>query len=171
VGALTGWRYCPRCATELRVEPNHVACDACGFVHYAPYAPAVTAFVRGEDGRILLARRAFEPDAGKWDALGGFLEEGEEPIAGLERELREETSLECEVGDFVGAFVDTYGDDTDARAVLNLVFEVRIARGEPTPADDVSELRWFAQGDLPTDDELAFRWLAPALRAWATNWP
>ncbi len=169
MGALTGWRYCPRCATELHVEPNHVVCPACGFAHYASSAPAVSAFVHDDDDRVLLARRAFEPDAGKWDSPGGFLEEGEDPIAGLERELREETGLECVVGDFVGTFVDTYGDGGDARAVLNLVWEVRIASGDPTPADDVSELRWFARSALPPDDELAFRWLAPALRAWAAR--
>jgi len=169
VGALTGWRYCPRCASELRLEPGRASCPACGYVQYAASAAAVSAFVLDGEGRILLARRAFEPDLGRWDSLGGFLEEGEDPIAGLERELREETSLGCEVGDFVGAFSDTYGDGPDARSTLNLVWEVRIDPGEPVAADDVSELRWFARDELPADAEFAFRWLAPALRRWAAR--
>jgi 8-oxo-dGTP diphosphatase len=169
VGILDDWRYCPRCGEALRHERNRVECDTCGFSHYADYAPTSSAFVRDDDGRVLLARRAFEPDAGLWDAPGGFLEEGEDPVAGLRRELLEETSLEIEVGEFVGAFTDTYGDEHDAKSVLNLVWEATVTSGEPTPADDVSELRWFARDELPPDEALAFRWLAPALRDWATN--
>jgi 8-oxo-dGTP diphosphatase len=116
---------------------------------------------------MLLARRAVDPDVGLWDTPGGFLEEREHPVAALRRELLEETSLEVEVGSFVGAYVDEYGPGNDSPVVLNLVWEARRLRGEPRPADDVSELRWFASDELPADDEIAFRWLAPVLRAWA----
>jgi ADP-ribose pyrophosphatase YjhB (NUDIX family) len=129
----------------------------------------VSALVVDDARRVLLARRAYEPDAGLWDTPGGFLEEGEDPVVGLRRELLEETGLTIDVGDFVGTFVDRYGDDAHAAAVLNLVWEATIARGEPRAADDVSELRWFATDALPVDGELAFRWLAPALRAWASG--
>jgi ADP-ribose pyrophosphatase YjhB (NUDIX family) len=169
VGILDGWQYCPRCGAALRREDNRVECDACGFCHYASSAPTASAFVLDGDGCILLARRAFEPDAGLWDVPGGFLEEGEDPVAGLRRELLEETGLEIEVGDFVGVFTDTYGDGPDANAVLNLVWEARIASGEPAPADDVSELRWFPKDALPSDVELAFRWLAAGLRGWSAR--
>ena len=142
-------------------------CDACEFVHYANSVPAVSALVVDADRRILLARRAYEPDAELWDTPGGFLEEGEDPAIGLRRELLEETGLTIEIGDFVGMFSDRYGDGPGATAVLNLVWEVGIAGGEPRAADDVSELRWFARDALPEESELAFRWLGPCLRSWA----
>lgn len=125
----------------------------------------MSALVVGGDGRVLLARRAHEPDAGLWDTLGGFLEEDEHPVAGLRREVREEAGVEIEVGDFVGAYPDRYGDGDDAPVALNLVWEVSIGGDEIelVAADDVSELRWFAQDELPGDDELAFRWLAHLL--------
>ena len=63
-------------------------------------------------------------------------------------------------------FVDTYGDGPEANAVLNLAWEARLEDDALTPADDVSELRWFAPEALPPDEELAFGWIAPALRAW-----
>lgn len=169
VGILTGWRYCPRCAETLAQAENRVECAACGFVHYANSSPTASAFVVDDDGRILLARRAFEPDAGLWDVPGGFLEEGEDPVAGLRRELLEETGLEIEVGDFVGTFTDTYGDGADARSVLNLVWEASLGAGEPVPGDDVSELGWFAKDALPPDVELAFHWLAAGLRDWSAK--
>ena len=131
--------------------------------------PTASAFVFDDRGNILLARRAHEPDAGKWDAPGGFLEEGGHPIAGLRRELLEETGVEVEVGDFVGAFNDTYEVGADARSVLNLVWEARVVSGEPVAADDISELRWFSKERLPPDEELPLRWFAPVLRDRAAN--
>jgi 8-oxo-dGTP diphosphatase len=169
MGELQDWRFCPRCGTRLTLETGRVECPACGFTHYASSAPAVSALIVDEGGRLLLARRAHEPDAGLWDTPGGFLEEGEHPLDALRRELGEETGLEVDAGDFVGAYVDRYGDAPDARAVLNLVWEARVASGEERPADDVSELRWFGLDELPRDEELAFRWLAPALRDWASR--
>lgn len=165
--ALHAWRFCPRCAGELTREADRVECPACGFTHYANPVPAVSVLVVDDAGRLLLARRAREPDAGLWDTPGGFLDEGEHPFDALRRELLEETGLVVEVGAFVGAHMDVYGDTEDAKTVLNLVWEARVARGEERPADDVSELRWFGLDELPGDEELAFRWLAPALREWA----
>jgi ADP-ribose pyrophosphatase YjhB (NUDIX family) len=169
VGVLTGWRFCPCCASALTHGEGRVECGTCGFVHYANTVPAVSALVVDGERRVLLARRAFEPDAGLWDTPGGFLEEGEEPASGLRRELLEETGLTIEIGDFLGMFTDRYGDGPGATAVLNLVWEARIAGGEPSAADDVSELRWFARDSLPEDRELAFRWLGPLLRSWAST--
>ena len=169
VGALDGWRFCPHCTSPVTSHQGRIQCEACGFVHYANSVPAVSALVVDGEGRVLLARRAQEPDAGLWDTPGGFLEEAEDPAAGLRRELLEETGLTVEIGDFVGMFTDRYGDGPGAAAVLNLVWEATIASGEPRAADDVSELRWFARDALPA--ELAFRWLGPALRAWASGTP
>jgi ADP-ribose pyrophosphatase YjhB (NUDIX family) len=167
VALLDGWRHCPRCASALaRGDDGRVACAECGFVHWAHSAPAVSALLSDDGGRVLLARRAHEPDRGLWDAPGGFLEEGEDPLDGIRRELLEETGLTVEPGDFFGAFVDTYGEGPDAPPVLNLVWEATVTAGEASPADDVSELRWFPREELPPDDDLAFRWLAPSLRAW-----
>jgi ADP-ribose pyrophosphatase YjhB (NUDIX family) len=167
MGELHGWLFCPRCAGRLEHGGGHVECPSCGFAHYANPAPAVSALVVDETDRLLLARRAREPDAGLWDTPGGFLDEGEHPFDALRRELLEEAGLDVEVGAFVGAHMDVYGDAEDAKPVLNLVWEARVTSGEERPADDVSELRWFGLDELPRDEELAFRWLAPALRAWA----
>jgi NADH pyrophosphatase NudC (nudix superfamily) len=169
VGALDSWRLCPRCGADLTHGRGCVTCGACGFEHFANPAPAVSALVLDEQGRLLLARRAVEPDTGLWDTLGGFLEEGEDAIAALQRELREEAGAEIEVGAFVGTFPDRYGDAEDAPPNLNIVWEASIVSGEPKPDDDVAELRWFAPGEFPPENELAFRWLAVCLRDWDEN--
>jgi len=89
------------------------------------------------------------------------------PLAGLRRELREEASLEVEVGDFVGAFIGTYTDEPEAKACSTSWGRrrsSRATRSRPT----TSPLRWFARDAVPPDSRLAFRWLTPAFRAWAT---
>ena len=161
MGQLDGWRFCPQCGSPLRNDGVEVACDTCGFISYANSAPAVQALVV-RDGRVLLARRDRDPGAGKWDLPGGFLEEGEDPLAGLRRELLEETALEIEPVSYLGAFVEPYFN----RYVLGLTWLVA-AVGDACPADDVAEVRWFAAGELPAVDEFEFASHPRLLAAWA----
>ena len=165
VGELGEWHFCPRCRTELRHEGSRVECEACGFVAYASSKPTAGALVE-DGGRVLLARRAHEPFKGRWDIPGGFLDEGEHPLDGLRRELREETGLEIEPLEFLGVWMDRYGGDSTAEATLNLYWTARVVSGEPEAADDVSELSWFEAEKLPAPDELAFENVALVLDAY-----
>jgi 8-oxo-dGTP diphosphatase len=114
----------------------------------------------------MLVRRAIEPELGKWDTPGGFLGEGEHPLDGLKRELLEETGLEIEPLEFLGAWIDRYGEGEDAQAILSLNWTARVLSGAPSPADDVSEIRWFAPDELPARERLAFRSVAEVVAAW-----
>jgi 8-oxo-dGTP diphosphatase len=160
VGELSGWRYCPRCASELTGDEARLECPACGFVAYASSAPTASALVV-DGGRVLFSRRRYEPFAGRWDLPGGFLQEGEHPLDALRRELTEETGLTVEPERFVGVWIDDYAD----RKTLNLYWTARILFGEPQPADDVTELRWFGPDDVPAE-ELAFDHIPEVLSAW-----
>ena len=151
---LEDWRSCPRCGTALDHGERSVSCPSCGLEEYANPAPTASALVRDADGRILLARRAGDPGRGLWDLLGGFMDEGEEPVETLRRELREEAGLELEVGDFLGGIPDTYGND--GIHTVNLYWAATVAGGEARPADDVAELAWFPPDELPPRDEFAF---------------
>jgi 8-oxo-dGTP diphosphatase len=166
MGELDGWTFCPRCRTELAHESARVECATCGFVAYANPKPTATAVCVDEQGRVLLARRAVEPDVGAWDLPGGFVDEGEHPLEALRRELREETGLEVEPAEFLGVWMDRYGGDSTAESTLNLFWTARVVGGEPHAADDVAELGWFAPDELPAEDELAFNCIALALAAW-----
>jgi ADP-ribose pyrophosphatase YjhB (NUDIX family) len=166
VGELAGWSFCPRCRTELQGDEQRLECPACGFVVYASSKATAGALVQDDEGRVLLARRAHEPFKGCWDIPGGFLEEGEHPLDGLRRELREETGLEVEPLDFLGAWMDTYGGDSTAEATLNLYWTARVTAGEPAPADDVDDLRWFPREELPPREQLAFENVPLVLAAW-----
>jgi 8-oxo-dGTP diphosphatase len=164
MGELDGWRQCPRCAAALEHEHGLVRCPACALVVYARPTPAVCALIVDDDGRVLLGRRAVEPAAGRWDILGGFMEEDEQPLETLRRELREELGLEIEPLEFVGAVGDRYGEE--ARATLNLCWTARVVGGELRLSEELAEVRWFARDELPERDELAFPNCGELLDAW-----
>jgi ADP-ribose pyrophosphatase YjhB (NUDIX family) len=153
-GQLAEWCACPRCLSTLEHAERSVRCPSCGLEEYANPAPTASALIRDDTGRLLLARRAGEPGAGLWDLLGGFLDEGEEPVAALRRELREETGLGVEVGAFLGGIPDRYGPD--GIWTVNFYWEASLGEGEPRPADDVAELAWFPADRLPPRREFAF---------------
>lgn len=160
---LDGWRSCPRCGNQLTHTGERVECAACGFVLYPHSAVTASALPEDSAGRVLLARRAVEPALGRWDCIGGFVHEGEHPLDGLLREVREETGLELEPGRLLGIWMGTY----EGRSTLNLFWSGSVGDGTGSPHDDIAELRWFAPGELPAGEELAFTSLLSAvLRAW-----
>ena len=166
---LDTWRYCPRCRRDLAVADGRAACASCDFVVYASSQPTACALCVDDDGRLLLARRAGAPFQGFWDLPGGFLAEGEHPVDAVRREVREETGLEIDVEDFLGIWMDWYGDGgagPGVVATLNLYWTARVVSGQATAADDVAELRWFAPDELPAGDRLAFTNVAEAVSAW-----
>src|SRR5262249_46169973 len=67
-----------------------------------PYTPilATLGFVMSPDGRRVLLvhrnRRAADAHLGKYNGLGGKVEPGEDVVACLRREVREESGLECD---------------------------------------------------------------------------
>ena len=135
---------------------------------YGHSAVTASALPEDEERRVLLARRAIEPYLGLWDAVGGFVDEGEHPLDGLHREVREETGLPFEPRELLGIWMGRYGSDD--RATLNFFWTGRLAGDHPRAADDVAELRWFGRDELPPPEELAFEGLvADVLAAWRSQ--
>ena len=165
MSALEGWKYCPRCRTALEIEGGRASCPACGFVAYANPAPTACALCVDARGRLLLVRRSGDVYHGYWDLPGGFVDEDENPLDTIRRELREETGLDVEPEAFVGVWVDRYSEDGSGAATLNLYWTARVLGGDPEPADDVSEIRWFPPDALPRRDQFAFH-VADVVSAW-----
>lgn len=165
-GQMTKYRrppypYCPWCTHSLpETNPFRQECGSCGFVLYHNSSPCVGALPQDGRGRVLLGRRGVDPYRGDWNAVGGFLQYGEDPLAGLKREVREELGVACEVGEFITMEADSYG--VDGPALMNAYFTVHLAPGAFRPRDDVTELRWFPLDDLP--ENVAFESDRKALR-------
>jgi 8-oxo-dGTP diphosphatase len=161
---IAGWKTCPRCAHALEREPHAARCPNCGLSVYATPAPTASAILTDDDGRVMIARRSGDPGAGLWDLLGGFIEEGEDALEALHREVREETALEIEPIEFLGVYPDRYGDG--GVYTLNLYWTARVTGGELRIDDELAEVAWVAPDELPADDEFAFANTIQALADW-----
>lgn len=106
-------------------------------------------------GRALITKRGRDPEKGRYDVPGGFLQAGEDVLDGLRRELNEELGVEIDVtvDDCLQMAVHTYGDEDDY--VLAIGFRARLLSGEPTANDDVAELKWVSLDEI---DEIDFAW-------------
>ena len=148
--------FCPSCATKLgdRDEEGGAHCPECGRTWYRNSAPTTGAAIV-KDGRVLLTVRAREPEKGRLDVPGGFLHVGEDPVAGLKREVKEELGIDIEVGvgDCLSMVPHEYGEGGDF--VLSLGFRARLVRGQPSASDDVADIKWANISEL---DELDFAW-------------
>ena len=106
----------------------------------------------GNGHEILFIKRKNDPFKGKWALPGGFLDEGEDLQEGARRELKEETGLEVEDLEQLGAFGKPGRDPrqhTVSVAYVGFAKENAKAKG----ADDADEAQWFPVDNLP---ELAF---------------
>jgi ADP-ribose pyrophosphatase YjhB (NUDIX family) len=148
------YRYCPRCATELETrpsdgpDPDRMACRSCGFVHYENPKPTVQAWIE-RDGEFLALRRNREPMKGRWNMPGGFVERGESGSEAAAREVREETGLEVEVVEALGAFPSRYGSGEEAEPILGLAYRCRVAGGVEEISDESDEAGWFSLAAFP----------------------
>jgi ADP-ribose pyrophosphatase YjhB (NUDIX family) len=122
------------------------------------------------DGTLLLIRRAKEPQRGRWEVPGGFCEATEHPMETAAREVFEEIGLRVRVGEILGMWLDTYGDEDPPEASLGIYFlaEPIDRSAVPRPTEEASEVGWFLAGEIPS--ELAFpAKLVPALEAWGQH--
>lgn len=154
-GPTDPYRYCPVDATPLETmeQPDGARCPACDRSWYRSPAPS-TGCAIVENGRVLVTVRAGEPEKGRIDLPGGFLEPGEHPVDAVIREVREE--LGVEIGGIAGPLImATHNYGEGGPFVLALGFAARLVDGDPKPADDVAEFRWATAGEL---DGLDFAW-------------
>jgi 8-oxo-dGTP diphosphatase len=115
--------------------------------------PAVAAIIL-RDREILMVRRGQEPGAGRWSIPGGSVELGETLEQALKREVREETGLEIEVGEFAGIaeVIVREGEAIKWHYVILDYFATPSSTSEPIAASDVTECRWIPLDELARYD-------------------
>jgi 8-oxo-dGTP diphosphatase len=110
-----------------------------------------SAVIRNERGEILLQHRS---DNGLWGIPGGVLDPGEDPAAGIIREVWEETGLDVVPERLIGVYggpdhIEIFPNG-DTAAVTSICFACCVRGGALKVDDDESlDLRWFMPDALP----------------------
>ena len=111
------------------------------------------AVVINSDGKILLIRRSSN---GMWAMPSGALQVGETPAEGSARECWEETGVEVKPTALVGIFDSRISNIPTAHHIYAIVFlcepfTVESARKDRPHTDEVLEVQWFPEDDLPPE--------------------
>jgi NAD+ diphosphatase len=150
---LTGFRYCPRCASEEIGDHDLKAmrCSRCGYSYYHNAAGAVAAILETPRG-ILLTRRRKEPQAGRLDLPGGFVDYNETFEQALAREIQEELHLALGEMQYLGSFANRYLAGGTTYFTVDVVFRCPIQdlSGLVTN-DEIAEVVFYEKSKIPLD--------------------
>ena len=155
--------FCLRCGHALeyreaygRVRP---VCPQCRRIHFIDPKVAVGVVIE-RAGKLLLVRRANDPERGKWSVPAGFVDKGEDPAHAAAREAEEETGLKVRI---TGLF-DVIAKEQDMEgADIFIAYQAEVMSGEPAPGDDASDAGYFSPAELP---ELAFASTRKIIARW-----
>ena len=156
------FRFCPVCGGKLHhrslkpEEPERLVCAKCDFVFYLD-PKVVACSVVEMDGRIVLLKRAIDPQKGKWVLPGGYVDRGEEVKAAARRETKEECGLTIRLKELLGLY------SYPGRISVVAVYVAESSGGELIVGDETAEVGLYLPESIPWD-ELAFQSTMDALK-------
>ncbi|MBN1646138.1 NUDIX domain-containing protein [Candidatus Woesearchaeota archaeon] len=113
-----------------------------------------------KNGRYILVQEGDGKDKGKFNLPAGKCELGESIIAGLKREVKEESGFEVEPQSMV------YVDFNKTKGWTTLVFDTKILGGDIMVTFEHPVVEWFDFTQIKKMEErgqLRFRWIVPAI--------
>jgi NAD+ diphosphatase len=160
--ALANWaratRFCSICGLETRPrEAGHVRFCANGHLHHPRTDPVVIMLVCDGD-RVLLGRQASWP-AGRYSALAGFVEPGEDLETAVAREVLEESGIVVRDVGYIAS------QPWPFPVSLMLGFHAQYESGEITRGDEeLEDVGWFTREQVATAASGDSSWIdgAPA---------
>lgn len=150
---------------ELRVPDadnrhRHVCID-CHTVHYRN--PKIVAGCIPEwDGRILLCKRAIEPQFGKWTLPAGYMENGESTVQAAIRETLEEANARVRVLDLYMIV------DLPHVNQVYMMYRASIEDGQYSSGAESLEVDLYQEEDIPWES-LAFPVIRETLRYYCND--
>ena len=139
------YKFCPNCGFDLGGRFDTFRCNSCKKSFYANSKPTAT-IIPIYKGEVLLGVRGKDPQKGKLDFIGGFLDYGEDPLAGAVREFEEETGVMIDKKDltFFDIYMDSYEFEGVVYQLLNVIYILHVKEKLPVvAADDVESLVWL----------------------------
>jgi len=147
-------KYCSNCGKPIsyRIPENddrlRFMCNSCGIVHYEN-PKVVVGSIPVWQNKVLLCRRAIEPQYGLWTLPAGYMENGETTLAGAKRETHEEAGADIINTQLYRLF------DIPFISQVYLFYLADMSSGKHSPGIESLETALFEEKDIPWQD-LAF---------------
>lgn len=141
-------KYCSACGKKVvyRIPENddrlRYVCVNCNIVHYENPKVVVGSLPIWQD-KILLCRRAIEPQLGLWTLPAGYMENGESTVDGAKRETFEEAGAQIVDATLYRLF------DIPFINQVYLFYLARMPTSKHSPGIESLETRLFTEAEIP----------------------
>ncbi len=156
--------YCTQCGSKTRkIIPEgdqklrHV-CSQCETIHYQN-PKIITGCLIEHDDKILLCRRAIEPQSGKWTLPAGFMENNETTTQGAIRETQEEANANVTELQLYSVY------DIPHISQVYMIYRGRLSEADFSPGIESLDVQLFNKENIPWQ-ELAFSVIRQTLIAY-----
>ncbi len=153
---MTFFKFCPSCASTHFSFPHNrrFLCEDCGFTYYHNIAAAVALVFTFED-KVLFTVRNVDPDKGKWDLPGGFIDPNETAEEAACREIREELGLNLQASDlkYVTTSPNNYLYKNVPYRTMDIFYECQLTSDiiKVEAEDEIQELIWVKRSEIDLD--------------------
>ena len=140
--------FCSHCGHNVTLaipkndQRERYICTQCGIIHYQN-PRIITGCLATYEDKVLLCRRAIEPQKGLWTLPGGFMENGETSAQGAKRETLEEANAQVEIDDLYGVF------DVPHINQVYMIYRGKLLSPDFSPGEESLEVKLFPQQDIP----------------------
>lgn len=150
------FKFCPVCGSDKFYihSPLSKKCEECGFVYFKNPAIGAVPVILDNKNRLVVVRRAKKPDAGTLHLSGGFVDIGETIEEAMVREVKEETNIDIEVGDYLFSYPNNYKFSVVDAYPLDFFFRCRIKNMDNIKLQEkeVSEILFLKKEEINVDD-------------------
>lgn len=112
------------------------------------YGLTMRGIIKNDDGEILILKRhpKSRTDPDTWELPGGKMEKGEFFDEALLREIKEETNLDCKVGDLAIAIQHDY----PYKRTVQMIMYLDDVKGEVKISDEHTDARYASIDEIKT---------------------
>lgn len=122
--------------------------------HISPWNGANAVVI--QHNKILLGKRA---DNGLWDTFGGLVEVGETLAEAAVREAKEEVGIDVKPIKLMAVFDSRLWGTVPIAQLYHVHFLCGWVSGQPAPSNEVTEVAWFEESQMPELQDGLKHWL------------